>query len=46
LHLGILALGIAGLATDRPRAHLMILVFGVITLVLASTVLLSMPIAG
>jgi len=46
LHLGIFALGIAGLATDRPRAHLMILIFGAITLVVASTVLLSVPIAG
>jgi len=43
LHLGILALGVAGLSTDRPRAHFMILIFGAIALVIASTVLLSVP---
>ncbi len=46
LHLGILALGVAGLSTDRPRAHLMILIVGVFGLVIASSVLLSLPIAG
>ncbi len=46
LHLGILGLGMAGLATDRPRAHVMILIFGVMGLVVVSTVLLSVPLAG
>ena len=46
LHLGILVVGLAGLATDRPRAHLMVLIFGVVGLVIASTVLLSLPITA